>query len=155
VASTTDKRPFWMHQVVEYILGAVLVAQGLQSLEPVAPSIAGALIMFNAACVRGPLSAFRLVSRTLHRWLDVAVIAIVLALGVQPWLDVESGARLVMLAIAGVMAFVWWKSSFVDKTPRQTSIDASQGRSAEIGRLAGRAVGDGINAAKRLKKPSR
>jgi hypothetical protein len=32
--STRAKRPFWMHQLVEYVLGIVLIAQGLQSPTP-------------------------------------------------------------------------------------------------------------------------
>lgn len=146
------KRPFWMHQFVEYILGGLLVAQGLQSLTPVMPSLAGGLIMVNAAIVRGPLAAFRVVTRAQHRVLDVAVIVTVAVLAAQPFWEVDPGARLVMIGIALVMAFVWWQTSFVDKQRRTRSkITAGDGRGVEVGRLAGRAMGDGINAAKRLR----
>jgi len=144
-----------MHQVVEYILGGVLVAQGLQSPTPAMPAIAGGLIMANAAIARGPLAAFRLVTRTQHRFLDVVVIALVVAFGVQPWIDVEGTTRLIMIVIAGVMAFVWWQSSFLEKPkrhPGRAPITVDGGRGVEIGRLAGRAMGDGINAAKRLRE---
>lgn len=141
-----------MHQLVEYILGAVLVAQGLQSPTPVPPAVAGGLIMLNAAITRGPLAAFRITSRAVHRTADLVVIAAVVALGVQPWISVEPGARIVMVGIAAAMAFVWWQTSFAEKHPRRSPISADGGRSTEVGRLAGRAVGDGINAAKRLRK---
>ena len=156
------KRPFWMHQAVEYILGIVLVAQGLQvpkASEAVIPAVSGVLILVNAAIVRGgALSAFRIVSRAMHRILDLVVLAVVVVLAVQPWLPVDSGARLVMLAIAAVMGFVWWQSSFVEKTPRGRGASGagasgeSEGaadRSSQVGRIAGRLVGDGINATKR------
>jgi hypothetical protein len=141
-----------MHQAVEYVLGGVLIAQGLQSPAPVAPSVAGLLVLANACTVRdGALSAFRLVSRAAHRIIDVVVIAAVVLLAVQPWIEVDSGARMVMIALAGVMGFVWWQSSFAEKQRREAMI-AEGGRSTEIGRRAGRLVGDGINAAKRLER---
>jgi hypothetical protein len=147
-----SKRPFWMHQTAEYLLGGVLVAQGLQSPTPVLPAIAGGLVMANAAIVRGPLSAFRVVGRSTHRMLDVIVIVVVLVAGVQPVVDVDAGARLVMVAIAGVMAFIWWQTSFAEKAKRRAAITAEGGRGVEVGRLAGRAVGDGVNMVRRLRK---
>ena len=146
------KRPFWMHQLVEYVLGGLLVAQGLQSPDPVLPSAAGALIMLNAAIARGPWSAFRWVSRSMHRSLDVVVIAAVVVMAVQPVVAVDATGRIVMAGIAFVHAFVWRQSSFTEKIRSRAPISAADGRGLEIGRLAGRAVGDGINAAKRFKK---
>jgi len=147
-----------MHQFVEYILGGVLVAQGLQCPTPAMPALAGGLIMANAAIVRGPLAAFRLVSRSVHRVLDVVVMAVIVLLGVQPWVSVEGSTRMIMVAIAGVMAFIWWQSSFAEKTvryPGRAKITAEGGRGVEVGRMAGRAMGDGINAAKRLRDARR
>ena len=151
-SSGSGKRPFWMHQAVEYLLGGILVAQGLQSPDPLVPTLAGVLVLANACTVRdGALSAFRLLSRATHRILDVIVIAAVLVLAVQPWLTVDSGARIVMVGIAAVMAFVWWQSSFAEKAKREAMI-AEGGRSTDIGRRAGRLVGDGINAARRFER---
>lgn len=146
-----------MHQLVEYLLGGVLIAQGLQSPDPIAPAVAGALVVLNAATVRGgALSAFRLTTRSLHRVLDVVVLATVVVLAVQPWVDVEAGVRLVMVAIAAVLGFVWWQSSFAERSRRGAAPagagadDGGSGdRSTEIGRVAGRVVGGGVNAARR------
>ncbi|MCX6519465.1 MAG: hypothetical protein NTZ21_02225 [Actinobacteria bacterium] len=155
-SSGSGKRPFWMHQAVEYLLGGVLVAQGLQSPDPLVPTLAGVLVLANACTVRdGALSAFRVLSRATHRVLDVVVIAAVLVLAVQPWLAVDSGARIVMVGIAAVMAFVWWQSSFAEKAKREATraaMAAEGGRSTDIGRRAGRLVGDGINAARRFER---
>lgn len=153
--ASTDraKRPFWMHQVVEYLLGGVLVAQGLQSPTPVLPAVAGGLMMVNAAIVTGPLAAFRVVHRRVHRWLDLVVIAVIVVMGVQPAIDIESSARAVMLIVAGLFAFVWWQTSFTEKVRRgRAAISAEDGRSTEVGRLAGRAVGDGVNLVRRMRK---
>ena len=48
-------RPFWLHQFAEYLLGLVLVAQGLQSPTPAVPALAGGLVLLNAALVGGYL----------------------------------------------------------------------------------------------------
>jgi hypothetical protein len=185
------KRPFWIHQIAEYVLGLLLVAQGLQSPAPLVPSIAGGLVVMNAAIVRGaPLSAFRLVSRTQHRVLDVVVLAVIVVLIVQPWIEVIPADRLIMTGIVVVMGFVWMNSNFIEKVPRAqrkaakaagapTSATATAPTTAagagtplapptgdpvdiggvdngsvggDIGRKAGRLVGNGINAAKRYGK---
>ena len=70
-----SKRPFWMHQVVEYILGGAMIAAGLQSPTPLVPSVVGGVIMLNAAITSGPLSAFRVLDRRVHRVIDIVVIA--------------------------------------------------------------------------------
>ena len=46
-------RPFWLHQAAEYLIGLVLVAVGLQSLEPLWPTLAGGLVILNAAVSTG------------------------------------------------------------------------------------------------------
>ena len=75
-----------------------------------------------------------------------------LVAAVQPVIDVESTARVVMAAIAGLMAFIWWQTSFAEKVRRRSTISANDGRSTEVGRLAGRAVGDGVNLVRRMRK---
>lgn len=139
-----------MHQIVEYLLGGTLLAQGLQSPEPVAPALAGLLVLANAATVRGAaFSAFRLVSRRVHRVLDLVVIAAVVVLAVQPWIDADDGLRLVMLGIAAGLGFVWWRSSFAERARPSVATGAVDDRGVRMGRAAGRFVGDGINAVKR------
>lgn len=142
------KRPFWMHQIVEYVLGMVLVAQGLQSPTPAVPAAMGGLVVVNAAIAQGPASAFRLVGRSLHRLLDVIVIAVLVVAAVQPMVDVDLAARLLTAGIAVVLAFVWWQSSFAERARREP-VSMDGGRGSEVGRMAGRIVGDGVNAVRR------
>jgi hypothetical protein len=111
-------RPFWLHQLVEYILGITLVSQALQSPTPAVPAVAGAAVLVNAAVARGPLGAFRLVSRSVHRVLDIVVMVLVAGLAVQPWWTIDAGARLVMVGIVAVHAFVWWQSDLSEPAPR-------------------------------------
>ena len=46
-------RPFWIHQLVEYIIGLALIGQGMQDPQPLVPTAAGVLVLVNAAAVRG------------------------------------------------------------------------------------------------------
>jgi hypothetical protein len=148
------KRPFWMHQVVEYILGGAMIASGLQSPTPLVPGVVGGLIMLNAAVTIGPVGAFRVINRRVHRVIDVGVIAVELLAGFQPWIDMESGLRIIVVGIALVHAFVWWQSNFAErkKSPR---VSAEGGRSTEVGRIAGRLVGNGVNAVRRQRGDDR
>jgi hypothetical protein len=133
-------RPFWLHQAAEYLIGLVLVAQGLQSPTPVIPSLAGALVLVNAACVDGPISAFHWFPRRVHRTLDLVVIAVIALGALLPFLDVDNTSRIVMLVIAVILAVVWFNSSFAKPAPRNhgEAVD----RSEAIGRGAGRIAGN-------------
>ncbi len=155
------QRPFWMHQVVEYLIGIVLVGAAFQAPEPVVPAAMGALVIFNASIARGPASAYPLVGRTVHRWLDVVVMVLLVAAAFQPIVDVDSTGRLLLGAVAFVMFFIWLNSDFTEKADRKQAKRAAKDelrerlarpQAEEIGKKAGRAVGDGVNAAKRLSK---
>lgn len=167
------KRPFWMHQLVEYILGGALVASGLQSPYPAVPAVLGGIIMLHAAVTRGALAAFQVLDRRVHRMLDPFVIGVVFAGAVQPWITVDPGTRMIIGGVGAVHLVVWLGSSFHEKpkkSPKPPSVagnapgatgatgattssssSAAEGRSAEIGRSAGRIVGSGVNAARRTK----
>jgi hypothetical protein len=136
-----------MHQTVEYLLGGVLLAMGLQSPTPAVPAVLGVTIAANAAITRGPLSAFQWIGPGMHRRIDVVVLLALVVAGVQPFVAVDIGARLIILGVAAVFAVVWSQSNFVEKDKR---VAASGGRSSELGRQAGRALGSTINSAKRM-----
>jgi hypothetical protein len=132
-------RPFWLHQAAEYLIGLVLVAMGLQSLDPVVPTLAGGLVILNAALVDGPLGAFRLFSRRAHRIADLVVIGILAVVAVLPWLDLENANRILLAVCAVILGFVWWNSAFERRPARQAGQPVD--RSEAIGRSAGRTVG--------------
>jgi uncharacterized membrane protein YhaH (DUF805 family) len=148
------KRPFWMHQLVEYILGAALAAVGLQSPTPIMPALVGIVVILHAAITKAPLSAFRVIGRRLHRVVDLGVIGFEVLAAIQPVVKVESATRGIMIAIAVVHLFVWWQTNYKErvKLPKEARqpIDAT-GRSGDIGRTAGRLVGSGVNIARRAK----
>jgi hypothetical protein len=160
------KRPFWMHQLVEYILGGALVASGLQSPTPLVPAVLGGVIMLHAAITKGALAAFRVIDRRLHRVLDPFVIGLCVVGGLQPWVSVESSTRAIVIGIAVVHLVVFFGSSFTEraKAPKggpstsqsassSTSSPAAGGdRSTDLGRTAGRVVGAGVNAVRKMRR---
>ncbi len=146
--AATSKRPFWMHQIVEYILGGALIATGLQSPTPLVPSVVGGLVMLHAALTIGPVGAFRVIGRRTHRVIDVVIISIEFLAVVQPWIELDSGTRIIIAGIASVHLFVWWQTNFAQR-PKSPPVSGEGGRSAEVGRFAGRLVGNGVNAVRR------
>lgn len=155
------QRPFWMHQVVEYLIGIVLVGAAFQAPQPVVPAVMGVVVIANTSIARGPASAYPLVGRTLHRWLDVVVMVLLVVAAFQPFLSVDATGRILLCAIAFVMFFIWLNSDFSEKAVRkqdkQRDKDERRERlarpgSEELGKKAGRAVGGGVNAAKRLRQ---
>lgn len=154
----TDRvlRPFWLHQCAEYLIGLVLVAMGLQSLEPAIPTIAGGVVILNAAIVDGPLGAFRVFSRRAHRIVDVVVIAALAIAAVFPWVDIDSTSRILLGAGAAVLAVVWWNSAFESRRTRAAGggTVAQQDRSEAIGRGAGRVAGNIAKAVRDRSKPT-
>jgi len=152
--SLPAKRPFWMHQLVEYILGGALVASGLQSPTPLVPSVLGGIVMVHSAITIGPLGAFRVIRRRLHRVIDPVVLVAEFAAALQPWISLESGTRIIIIGIAFVHLFVWWQTSYTERV-KSAKIPADGGRSNEVGRLAGRLVGNGVNAVRKQRGAGR
>ena len=132
-------RPFWVHQLAEYLIGISLVAQGMQDISPVVPSVAGAVVMVNTSIVRGPLGAFRMVPRSVHRWLDLVVMAAIVFGALQPWVPVEPAGRLIMLVMLVPLGFLWFYTDWAERKDRKTRREASDGSTGDkVGRSAGR-----------------
>jgi hypothetical protein len=127
----------------------------LQGPEPLVPAVVGGVVLLNAAVAIGPMAAFRLVRRRLHRVLDLVAIGIVVAAGVQPWVEVDVGTRAIMIAVAVVYGFVWFYSDFAEKQARQQRRVAATGdRGEDLGRTAGRLAGNAVTAWRRRKPES-
>lgn len=147
------RRPFWMHQLVEYIIGLALIAQGMQDPEPLVPTAAGVLVLVNAAAVRGPLGAFKFIGRGLHRWLDLLVGAAIVVAALQPWTNVEVTGRGLMLIMLLPLGFLWFYTDW-DERPsrRERRMARATGKGDELGRTAGRLAGSAYVAGKRAVK---
>ena len=143
------KRPFWMHQLVEYILGIALISQGVQSPKPLIPSVFGLLIMINASAVAGPLSAFRAIPRRVHRVTDFVLAAAMVVGAVVLNSQLESGTQLMLVGIGLAMGFIAWRTNYTER-PKRAPI-TPDGRSDEIGRIAGRVAAGGVKLYRRRK----
>jgi Ca2+/Na+ antiporter len=138
---------------VEYIIGAVFVSAGFGSSTPAVPAVLGAIVMLNAAIATGPAAAFQLVHRRVHRILDLVVMGLVAVAVVQPWVDIDGNARLLIGLLDVVLAFVWWNTDFATKDERKQRRRRTPTPDAEqVGRSAGRSAAETYLAAKRLKK---
>ena len=157
----SGKRPFWMHQLVEYILGGALVASGIQSPYPVMPAVLGGVIMLHAAFTRGALAAFNVIDRRIHRFIDPFIIVLVIFSAIRPWATIDDGTRFIVLGIAAVHTVVWMSSSFAEKPKKQKSAPAApvqssvsadpNDRSVIVGQKAGRMAASGVLFARRTK----
>jgi len=150
------RRPFWIHQVVEYLIGIGLISASVQLPNPAVPALLGLLVILNAAIAKGSAGAFRIAGRRTHRTLDLVVIGILVFFAVQPWTSVDSTGRLLIGAIAFIMWFVWFHTDFEERTTRaerKAARQAAQGPrgSEDIGRQAGRVVGGAASSVRRWK----
>ncbi|HEY3723418.1 MAG TPA: hypothetical protein VGN59_08670 [Acidimicrobiia bacterium] len=97
--------PFWVHQLVELLLGMLLLVQGARTGEHTAVLVTlGLLLLLLALCSEGALAAWPWIGRRLHRVLDL-VAAAVMALS-PLFLGLDHVLPIVILEIAAA-AMVW------------------------------------------------
>lgn len=161
----SGKRPFWAHQGAEYLIGIVFVAQGIQSTTPMVPTLLGGLVVLNTATAKGPLAAFQVCSRRVHRVLDAVLVLLTVLCAVQNTVSIEAGTRILMGLLAFALGFIWLLSDFTEKVkvPKSTANAAGATRAARpvtpddasiastVGRSAGRLVGNGVKAYRKRK----
>jgi len=148
------RRPFWTHQLVEYLLGIGLISAAIQMPQPAVPAVLGLIIILNASIAKGAAGAFRLAGKRAHQLLDVVVMLLLLAGAVQPWFSIDNTSRLLLGGVAFVLWFVWFHTDFTETTSRaerKATGAAGRATSEDIGRGAGRVVGGGVNSLKRWK----
>ncbi len=143
-------RPFWIHQLAEYLIGVALIAQGLQEKDPLVPAVAGVLVLLNAAIARGPMGAFKWVGRRMHRWFDLVVMVAILVAAAQPWMTVPPGGRLIMLVMLVPLGFLWFYTDWAERPDRkERRLERADVKGEAVGRSAGRLAGNAYNAIKK------
>ena len=135
----TMKRPFWLHQLAEYVIGFVAIASGFQSLNPLAPTLMGGLVLINAAIADGPFGAFRWVGRRRHRIADWVVL--VLMIGLTAFVSSDLSARLVQAALIVIFAVVILGTQYAEPAERRARLANDSGTALYVGRRAGRTLG--------------
>ncbi len=142
----STKLPFWIHQALEYLCGLLVVSQAIHASSVTLPVVAGATLILLGATADGPLAAFRLVARGLHRVLDIVAID-------------GDGAEisLVVVAIVVLVALVF-RTNYAPKPVKVKTrrgaagvTNDDGGLSEEVGRKAGRAVAAGVKYVKAAK----
>ena len=97
--------PFWIHQLVELLLGGLLLVEGARTGQHTAVLVSlGAVLLLLALCSDGALGAWPWLGRRAHRVLDL-VAAAVLALS-PLLLGLGHLLAIVVLEVAAV-AMVW------------------------------------------------
>jgi hypothetical protein len=148
-AEPTPKLPFWIHQIVEYGLGLMVMFQAIHAEDKLVPVIAGLVVMLIAATADGPAAAFPLVPRPVHRVLDIVVVVLAVAATVLPS-SADSTARFLFALVAVALAMLVWRTNYRPKPPRRRRVapqgpPLSRGAKAEqYGRIAGRIVGRSV-----------
>jgi hypothetical protein len=148
-AEPTPKLPFWIHQIVEYGLGLMVMFQAIHAEDKVLPVIAGLVVMLIAATADGPAAAFPFVPRPVHRILDIVVVALAVVATVAPS-SADSTARFLFALVAVALAMLVWRTNYRPKPPRRRRVapegpPMSRGQKAEqYGRVAGRIVGRSV-----------
>ncbi|MEW6153615.1 MAG: hypothetical protein AB1673_06450 [Actinomycetota bacterium] len=136
---------FWAHQLVEYLLGFMLLSLAIRLTGPaVVPTIVGGLLLVSlAASTDGPLGALRLVGRKLHRRLDVAVAV---ALAASPLVFGFGNVMLVAVAegMALAMVVLVRRTTYFAPSRRQRRAEARAVGGAD---LADRAIDAATRAA--------
>ncbi len=93
---------FWIHQLVEYLLGVLVILEAVHVDKPIVPVVVGGLVIAAAATADGPLAAARLVPRAVHRILDIVLAVAILALTVLFHAQMgEFGIAFSVIAAAG------------------------------------------------------
>lgn len=108
------RRPFWLHQLGEYLIAGVLVASAWYSPEPAVQATLGVLIFINAAFANGAAGAFRIVNRTVHKLVDAVIIVLLLIAAVQDWVGIGTVGRIALPLMALLMIVLWLGTDFDD-----------------------------------------
>jgi hypothetical protein len=130
--SAAARIPFWVHQVVELLLGILLLVQGARTGQHTAVLLTlGVLLLLLALCSDGALAAWPWIGRRVHRVLDLVVVAVLalspLVLGVD-----EVFAVVILEVAAAAMLYLALRTEWrrAPKRTKRKSSAVSPGASA-------------------------
>jgi hypothetical protein len=117
--------PFWVHQLVELLLGGLLLIEGARAGEHTAVLVPlGVVLLLLALCSDGALGAWRWVGRRLHRVLDLVAAALLALSPVLLGLD-HVFAIVVLEAAAAAMVWLALRTEWRATPKRATSKPAT------------------------------
>ena len=106
-------RSFWLHQIVEYLIAAALILMSAQSRHPFVLAAYGIALLINVTVVDGPFSAYKLMSRGVHRILDwLFVVALFAGAFV---LDVDQSTRTTLFGVGLAIVVIALTTNYTKK----------------------------------------
>jgi anaerobic C4-dicarboxylate transporter len=117
VASNQVGRGFWLHQIVEYLIAAALILMSAQSRHSFVVAGYGIALLINVAIADGPLSAYKVVPRNIHRIIDWLFVVALFAGSFL--LDVDQSTRTTLFAMAVAIIVIALTTNYTKKVFRQ------------------------------------
>jgi hypothetical protein len=138
----TSGRPYWLHQVAEYIIGLVMLLMITRAHGDAAPLLAagGVLVLVNVAISGAPAGCLHMVSRPVHKWTDVGVVASLVAIPVVFRDRATSTVWITMVGCALVLLVVRLTTNYSVKPKREPMPPIGNIANASP-RALGRAIG--------------
>jgi hypothetical protein len=149
MAGTRDRRVvFWIHQLVELLLGILLMVQGARTGEHTAVLVTlGGLLLLLALCSDGALGAWPWIGRRLHRVLDLVAVAILalspLVLGLDHLLPI-----VIVEVAAGAMLWLALRTDWPSSAPEPQPVAGGSEATEPWARKLGSAVGGAVEKAR-------
>ena len=111
-------RGFWLHQIVEYLIAAALILMSAQSEYPIVTSAFGIALLINVTITDGPLSAYKIISRQVHRIIDwlYVVASIVGAIA----LDIDQSTRTTLFGVAIALVVIALTTNYTKRVFRRS-----------------------------------
>jgi len=110
---TSQGRGFWLHQLVEYAIAILLIVMSAQIHKPLVPVLFGIALLLNVALADGAMSAFKLLSRGMHRLIDWVIIIGCLISAVI--FDVGASGRLALVGVGLVLGVISLGTNFAKR----------------------------------------
>ena len=106
-------RGFWLHQIVEYLIAAALILMSAQSRHPFVLAAYGIALLINVAVADGPFSAYKLLSRGVHRVLDWLFVVALFAGAFL--LDVDQSTRTTLFGVGLAIVVIALTTNYTKK----------------------------------------
>jgi hypothetical protein len=139
-------RPYWLHQIAEYVVGLILLLLISRADSDAVPLLAAgcALVLINTAISGPPAGCLHLVGRRVHRWTDVAVIVALVVIPIVFHERTSTNVWFTMIGCAVVLLVVRLTTNYSVKPKREPMPPLS-----DIAKASPRALGRAIGKAQR------
>lgn len=111
-------RGFWLHQIVEYLIAAALILMSAQSDYPIVTSVFGIALLINVTITDGPLSAYKIISRLVHRIIDWLYVIALLVGSIA--LDIDQSTRTTLFGVAIALVVIALSTNYTKKVFRRS-----------------------------------